>query len=44
MGQLGKMALEPAIQPQTRLVAGNRARLDIAAIFAHGVEPKGQAK
>ena len=44
VGEVGKMALEPAIQPQTRLVAGNRARLDPAAIFAHGAEPKGQAK
>ena len=38
------MPLEPAIEPQAGLVAGDGARLDLAPHFAHGGQPTGQAK
>src|SRR5581483_5352024 len=44
MTQIREMPLEPAVEPQARLVAGDGARLDLAATLAHGGQPKGQAK
>src|SRR5260221_3358175 len=44
VAELGKMPLEPAVQPQARLVARYGARLDLTPNPAHAAHPTGQGK